>query len=104
MQAALEIGCLKDLRELEAAEPPDEAAEKRWLTALPLVYGDGASLFFEEQLVLSLGAISAMVARAEPARNLWAVRARVCEMQLQERATTVLHDLQSLQFAVSRCT
>lgn len=71
---------------------------------LPLVYGEGASLFFEEQLVVSLQAISAMVARARPARNAWAVRARVCEFQLQERATTVLQGLQDLQFGLARCT
>ena len=70
---------------------------------LPFVYGDASSLFFEEQLAMSLGAISEMVARAVPAKNLWAVRARVCELQLQERATTVLQDLQTLQFSVARC-
>ena len=45
-----------------------------------------------------------MVARAQPGRNTWAVRARVCELQLQERATTVLQGLQDLQFGLAQCT
>lgn len=103
MSFSLELACLEEIvrLELEPSQQDNEMQKEVWFIKLPFIYNETASAYFEEQLVIRLPFISRMAndtfAKQTDTRF---VRARVCIAQLEERAASVIHKLQTMQTAL----